>query len=71
MAQKKNKVLTDLPIPFGEHKNSKIANAPNDYFRFLYENNIKEGNLKNYIENNIEAIYNNTNIIKDIENNDT
>lgn len=49
--------LTDNSImPSGLHKGKKLANVPNDYLLYLYENNKCNSALRQYIENNLDSI---------------
>lgn len=51
------KKLTDSdPMPFGKHKGSKMANVPADYLLFLYNKDLPDGNVKEYIFDNLEAL---------------
>lgn len=43
-------------MPWGMHKGSKLANVPASYLVYLYENNLKAGPLKTYIEGNLEHL---------------
>lgn len=47
--------LTDNSLmPFGKHKGTPLIDVPDDYFLWLYTNNIKEGTLKDYIESHFD-----------------
>ncbi len=49
--------LTDESImPWGVHKGKKLANVPDHYLKWLYDNNKCHGALKEYIEDNAEII---------------
>lgn len=49
--------LTDESImPFGKHKGQRLADVPDGYLMFIYDNYQLHPNLKTYIEENIEAI---------------
>jgi len=37
-------------MPFGKHKGDKMIEVPAEYLLWLYNNNLKDGNVKNYIE---------------------
>jgi len=43
-------------MPIGKHKGQKLANVPPEYLLWLYENGNIYGELKQYIERNIEVI---------------
>lgn len=43
-------------MPFGKHKGLKLANVPAHYLIWLYESNMKDGPLKDYIKENLEAL---------------
>ena len=43
-------------MPFGEHKGKKMANVPAYYLLWLYNNNKCYGELKKYIEDNMDAL---------------
>lgn len=54
MTQKK---LTDEdPMMFGKHKGTAMANVPADYLLYLYHNNLPDGNVRDYIEDNLDSI---------------
>ena len=43
--------LTDeYEMPFGKYKGTKMANVPASYLVYIYENGLREGNVKDYIE---------------------
>jgi hypothetical protein len=49
--------LTDNSImPFGEYKGKKLANVPDEYLIFIYENFNLYPNLRKYIEDNMNSI---------------
>lgn len=49
-------ILTDKSLmPFGKHKGKALIDVPDDYFLWLYTNGIKDGNLKDYIEDNFDV----------------
>ena len=49
--------LTDESLmPFGQHKGKKLVNVPDTYLMWLYENNKAHGDLKEYIEDNLDVI---------------
>lgn len=51
------KIYTDeTPMPFGKHKGTAMANVPADYLLYLLDAGIKEGPVKAYIMDNIEAL---------------
>ena len=43
-------------MPFGKHKGEKMANVPDAYLLWLYENGKCVGEIKEYIENNLDVI---------------
>lgn len=43
-------------MPFGKYKNQKLANIPGSYFIFLYEHDMKDGPLKDYIVDNLDVL---------------
>ena len=45
---------TDL-MPFGKYKGTAMTNVPPKYLLWLYENGVK-GDIKEYIEDNMDAI---------------
>ena len=46
-------------IPFGKFKGTRLIDVPDSYLLWLYEND-KMGRLRAYIEDNIQAIQNNS-----------
>jgi uncharacterized protein (DUF3820 family) len=46
---------TDL-MPWGKHKGIKMANVPSSYLLWLLENNKCSGDVKQYIEDNLEVL---------------
>lgn len=49
--------MTDESImPFGKYKGEKMADVPADYLLWLYENNKCGGEVKAYIEDNLQVI---------------
>jgi len=43
-------------MPFGKHRDKTMANVPSDYLLWIYENGKTYGALKQYIEDNMDAI---------------
>ena len=43
-------------MPFGIHKGTKLANVPNSYLLGLHENGRPYGAMKDYIDENLDAI---------------
>lgn len=43
-------------MPFGKYKGVKLANVPASYLLWLYDNNKCFGELKKYIEENIDIL---------------
>ncbi len=49
--------MTDKSImPFGIHKGKQLEQVPDEYLIWLYENNKCYGELKEYIEDNLDII---------------
>jgi len=49
--------MNDLSLmPFGKYKGQEMINVPSNYLLFLYENNKCYGELKSYIEDNMDVI---------------
>lgn len=49
--------MTDSSLmPFGRYKGQKLANVPPDYLIWLYDNNKCNGELKQYIFDNLEVL---------------
>ena len=49
--------LTDQsPMPFGKHKGVEMENVPCSYLIWLYENDLKDGDVKDYIEDNMDVL---------------
>jgi uncharacterized protein (DUF3820 family) len=46
----------DSIMPFGIHKGKKMANVPDEYLLYLYENSQIYGELKEYIKENLGVI---------------
>ena len=50
-------MLTDESLmPFGKHKNIKMADVPAGYLLWLYDNDLKDGDVKTYIEDNMDVL---------------
>lgn len=48
--------LTDKSLmPFGKYKGKALIEIPDEYFLWLYTNNLKDGTLKDYIEDNFDV----------------
>jgi uncharacterized protein (DUF3820 family) len=43
-------------MPYGIHKGKKMANVPDEYLRWLYDNNRCSGEVRRYIVENMDAI---------------
>jgi len=43
-------------MPFGKYKGSKMIDVPASYLLWLYDNGLKDGDIKNYILNNMETL---------------
>lgn len=49
--------LTDESIfPFGKYKGQKLIDVPVSYLIFLYDHDLKEGPLLDYIKDNLDAL---------------
>lgn len=49
--------MTDESLmPYGIHKGSKMANVPDKYLMWLYDSNKCSGDVRKYIEENMDAI---------------
>lgn len=49
--------MTDNSImPFGKYKGEKLANVPADYLLYMYHLGKLYGELKKYIENNMDVL---------------
>lgn len=49
--------MTDESImPFGIHKGKRLIDVPAQYLIWLYDNNKCSGPLKDYIEDNMDAL---------------
>lgn len=40
-------------MPFGKYKGSKMIDVPASYLLWLYDNGLKDGDIKNYILDNM------------------
>lgn len=50
-------MLTDESLmPFGVHKDEKMANVPAKYLLFLYDNNKCTSQVKDYIVENLDVL---------------
>lgn len=43
-------------MPFGIHKGKKMANVPDHYLKWLYDNKKCSGDVKAYIEDNADLL---------------
>ncbi len=51
-----NDVLNDNSImPFGKYKGKAMIDVPDEYFLWLYTNGLKDGNIKDYIDDNFDV----------------
>ncbi len=49
--------LTDYDrMPFGKHKNEKMANVPAGYLMWLYNENKCNQEVRDYIEDNLDVL---------------
>lgn len=47
----------DTPMPIGKkHKGTRLGDVPDDYLLFLYNQGIKHKQLRQYVEENLDAI---------------
>ena len=44
-------------MPFGTWKGRQMADVPADYLIHLFDNGLKNGNVKEYIEDNMDVLY--------------
>ena len=44
------------PFPFGKHKGTPIGDVPASYLLWLYDNGLKDGSVKTYIDNNMKHL---------------
>jgi uncharacterized protein (DUF3820 family) len=57
VGKEKIMALTDNDtMPWGKHAGTKMANVPAKYLLWLYENNKCYGEVKTYIQDNLEVI---------------
>lgn len=52
-------VTDDTPLWFGPYRGTKMANVPDEYLLNLYNSGKCFGNLKTYIEENLDVIKSN------------
>jgi len=50
------KMTDNDTMPFGKYKGEKMANIPADYLVWLYENGKCFGEVKNYLDENIDDL---------------
>lgn len=43
-------------MPFGKHQGTAMANVPADYLLWLYDQGLKPGEVKKYIEDNMAGL---------------
>lgn len=43
-------------MPWGVHKGKKMANVPDDYLVWIYDNNKCSGEVRKYIEDNLDSL---------------
>lgn len=46
----------NTPMPFGKHKGTALANVPAHYLLWVYREGTSNNSLKQYIEDNMDAI---------------
>ena len=50
-------VLTDdSPMPFGKHEGERMEDVPAKYLVWLYNDGLKEGPVRRYIEDNLKVL---------------
>lgn len=60
MSSKSTTPMTgNSPMPFGKHKGKALANVPDSYLLWLYEENVAKGALLTYLTENIDVIRHN------------
>ena len=50
------KLEDNNPMPFGKRKGKKMIDVPADYLLWLHDQGMNEGNVKVYIEENMQAL---------------
>ena len=50
------KFTDETRMPFGKHKGGQLINVPASYLIWLYDNQMRNGALKNYIEDNLDVL---------------
>jgi len=50
------KLTDESPMPFGIHKDEKMANVPGHYLMWLYDNNKCNREVQEYIEDNMDVL---------------
>lgn len=43
-------------MPFGKYKGVKMVNVPSDYLLWLYDKGLEDGDVKTYIEENMDVL---------------
>lgn len=50
------KYTDETPMPWGVHKGKLLANVPDHYLKWLYENNKCDRAMREYIEDNADVL---------------
>lgn len=64
MEKQKQQMTDDSVMTFGKFAGRKLADVPDSYLLWLYENGKCNGGLRDYIEDNFDAIKKNISTIK-------
>lgn len=56
MAQLPLPLTDESPMPFGKYKGKKMADVPDYYLLYIYDNYDLQPHVKTYIEQNLAAI---------------
>lgn len=51
-------LIDQSKMPFGKYKGKILAEVPDDYLVYLYDNGLEPGDLRMYIEDSVPAIKN-------------
>ena len=50
------KMKDDSIMPYGKHQGTELANVPAEYFIWMYDNDKLSRDLKQYVEENMDAL---------------